>query len=128
MNRMILVLIAVGLCAATATVRTHHSFAAEFDANKPITVKGVITDIKWENPHIWVYLDAKNQSGATVRWGFEGCGPACVMRNGIKPSVFKPGITVTIKGFHARDVSRNYGSAREVVLDDGQSFVLGPKG
>jgi hypothetical protein len=128
MSRVILLSMVIGVSASAATARAHHSFAAEFDANKPVTVRGVITEIKWENPHSWVFLDAKDQNGRVTRWGFEGCGPACLVRNGVKASVFKPGITVTIMGFRARDLSRNYGSAREAVLDDGQRLLLGPKG
>jgi hypothetical protein len=106
----------------------HHSFAAAFDADKPVTVQGVITQVKLANPHSWIYLDVKDASGAVVPWGFEAQTPTALIRSGVKPEVFKVGSTVTIRGCHARDVSKNEGAAREIVLVDGRSYIIGPKG
>jgi len=106
----------------------HHSFAATFDANALITVQGVITQVKLANPHSWIYLDVLDANNNVVHWGFEAQTPTALIRSGVKPDVFKVGSTVTIRGCHARDVTKNEGAAREIVLADGRSYIIGPKG
>jgi hypothetical protein len=106
----------------------HHSFAAAFDANALITVQGVITQAKLANPHSWIYLDVKDANGTVVQWGFEAQTPTALIRSGVKPDVFKVGSMVTIRGCHARDLTKNEGAAREIILADGRSFIIGPKG
>jgi hypothetical protein len=109
-------------------VSAHHSFAAAFDANALITVQGVITQVKLANPHSWIYLDVKDANGNVAQWGFEAQTPTALIRSGVKPDVFKVGSTVTIRGCHARDVTKNEGAAREIILADGRSYIIGPKG
>ena len=116
----ILVAAGVGLSAAAIPARAHHSFPAVFDADKPVTVKGVIAEIKLANPHSWFYIDVTEANGKVVRWGFEGATPTSLIRSGVKPGTFKVGDEVTVKGCHARDTSVNIGAAREIVLADGQ--------
>ena len=106
----------------------HHSFAAAFDANALVTVQGVITQAKLANPHSWIYLDVKDATGNVVQWGFEAQTPTALIRSGVKPEVFKVGSKVTIRGCHARDITKNEGAAREIILEDGRSFIIGPKG
>jgi hypothetical protein len=106
----------------------HHSFAAAFDANALITVQGVITQVKLANPHSWIYLDVTDANNNVVHWGFEAQTPTALIRSGVKPDVFKVGSTVTIRGCHARDMTKNEGAAREIILADGRSFIIGPKG
>jgi chitodextrinase len=111
---------------ATAPARAHHSFAAEFDANAPITVHGVITQVRLENPHSWFFLDATDPSGKVEKWSFEASTPTSLIRSGVKPGFIKAGDEVTIKGYHARDPSQNVGAGRELVTADGRSFAIGP--
>jgi Family of unknown function (DUF6152) len=111
-----------------APVSAHHSFAAAFDANALIMVQGVITQVKLANPHSWIYLDVKDANGNVTQWGFEAQTPTALIRSGVKPDVFKVGSTVTIRGCHARDVTKNEGAAREIILADGRSYIIGPKG
>ena len=99
--RVIAAAAAVG--ALTVPVSAHHSFAAAFDADKPVSVQGVITQVKLANPHSWIYLDVKDASGTVQQWGFEAQTPTALIRSGVKPEVFKVGSTVTIRGCHARD-------------------------
>lgn len=106
--------------------RAHHSFAAQFDANLPITVHGVITQVRLENPHSWFFLDATDAGGKVEKWGFEASTPTSLIRSGVKPGVIKAGDEVTIKGYHARDASQNAGAAREIVMADGRAFAVGP--
>lgn len=110
----------------TAPALAHHSFAAEFDANAPVTVRGVITQVRLENPHSWFFLDATDASGKVEKWSFEASTPTSLIRSGVKPGFIKAGDEVTIKGYHARDPSQNVGAGRELVTADGRSFAIGP--
>lgn len=123
-----LVAASVGMAAMAPPAWAHHSFAAAFDADKPVTVRGVIVEAKLANPHSWIYLDVTDATGTVTRWGFEAQTPTALIRSGVKPEVFKLGSQVTIRGVHARDMTRNEGAAREIVLADGRSFIIGPKG
>ena len=109
---------------AAASAAAHHSFAAAFDLTKPVTVKGTIVQVRLENPHSWFFLDVKDASGKVERWAFEAGTPSGMIRNGFKPGIIKQGVEVTIKGFHARDLSQNMGMLRELVLADGTSYGM----
>ena len=122
-----------GAWAASAAVlvsvspaRAHHSFAAVFDANQPITVQGTVTEVRLENPHSWFFLDAKDANGKPEKWAFEDSTPTSLIRSGVKPGFVKTGDVVTIKGYRARDVTQKAGAARELVLADGRAFAVGP--
>jgi DNA/RNA endonuclease YhcR with UshA esterase domain len=113
------------LSLGTATAAwAHHSFAAAFDMNKPVTVKGTIVQVRLENPHSWFFLDVKDASGKVERWAFEAGTPSGMLRNGFKPGIIKQGVEVTIKGFHAKDPTQNMGMLREVILADGTSYGM----
>ena len=114
------------LLVAAMPARAHHSFQAVFDANQPVTVRGVITEVRLENPHSWFFLDVKDANGKVERWSFEGSTPTSLIRSGVKPGTIKGGDEVTVKGYHARDASQNVGAAREIVMSDGRAFAVGP--
>lgn len=118
----------LGVLAAAMPTSAHHSFASVFDANKPVEVHGVLAEIRLENPHSWFYIDVTDSTGKVVRWGFEGSTPTSLLRSGYKPKSLKVGDEVTVKGSHARDMSKNEGAARSITLKDGQSFIVGPLG
>jgi len=111
---------------ATTPALAHHSFAAAFDANQPVTVRGVVAEVRLENPHSWFFIDVRDASGKVERWSFEASTPTSLIRSGVKPGFVKAGDEVTIKGYHARDASQNAGAAREIVLADGRAFAVGP--
>jgi Family of unknown function (DUF6152) len=106
----------------------HHSFAAEYDMKHPITVHGVIVQVRLENPHSWFVLDVKDATtGKVDRWSFEAGTPSGMIRNGFRPGVIKAGDEVTIKGFQSKD-SDVRGMLRELVTADGHVYGLfGPQ-
>ena len=104
----------------------HHSFGAEFDANKPITLKGVVTKVEWTNPHSHFSLDVKDEKGRSTTWVLTGYTVNALYRTGWKKDVtMKVGDTVTISGWRARDGS-NSAHAREVTFADGKKLFYGP--
>src|SRR5262245_20902016 len=119
-------LVAGALALVTVRASAHHSFAAEFDADKPVTVKGVITSVRLENPHSWFFLDVTGPDGKVEKWAFEASTPSSLIRSGFKPGTVKAGDEVTIRGFHARDPKSNAGAGRELVMADGREFAIGP--
>ena len=106
---------AVGLVLATAAAMAHHSFAAEFDANKPLNLKGVVTKIEWMNPHTYFYMDVTGPDGKVVNWGMEMGSPNGLMRAGWTRNTLKVGDEVTVEGSQAKD-GTYVGNARAVVL------------
>jgi len=129
MNHKVWILLAgATLSLATSVAATHHSFAAVYDMQQSITVKGTIVQVRLTNPHSWFYLDVKNDAGEIERWAFEAGTPSGMIRNGYKASVIKQGAEVTITGFHARDPSQHMGMLRQLVMADGTVFGLfGPQ-
>lgn len=116
------------LFAVAIPAFAHHSFAAAYDTNNPITVKGVIVQVRLENPHSWFFLDVKGPDGKLERWSFEAGTPSGMIRNGFKPGVIKAGTEVTIKGYHARDLTQKAGMLNELVTADGKVYgQFGPQ-
>ena len=116
---------ALGLVLVAVPVSAHHAASVAYHVDKTITIEGVVTEVKWENPHTWVYVDAKDASGNVVKWSFEGAVPNQLYRRGVTPAVLKPGVRVTIKAHPARDASRNAGEMTEVLGADGKPIHAG---
>ena len=107
----------------------HHSFAAQYDANKPVTLTGKVTKVEWTNPHIFIYIDVPDEkTGAVVNWALEMGGPNALLRQGWKRDSLKPGDLVTFEGSLARDGS-NLVNARSVVMTEtGRKMFAGSSG
>jgi Family of unknown function (DUF6152) len=110
--------------AAAAPAFSHHSFAAEYDGTKPVSVTGVVRKVEWQNPHIWFYVDVKDQNGKVTTWGFSGGPPGMLARRGITRDVLKVGDVIKVEGFRAKDGSNN-GSGGNVTFADGRKVFAG---
>jgi len=122
-------LVALGAVMAMprAPAIAHHSFAAEFDATRPIILKGVVTKIDWTNPHVWFYITVKDEEGLTVRWGLEMGAPHQLQQRGWLRDTMKVGDLVTVAGSLARDGS-NRANARTVMTTDGRTLGAASSG
>ena len=105
----------IGLVLSAPAVIAHHSFAAEFDANKALTLKGIVTKIEWSNPHTYFYMDVTDANGKVVNWGMEMGSPNGLMRQGWTRNTLHVGDEVTVEGSQAKD-GANVGNARVVTL------------
>lgn len=120
-------IVAVGvslLCSATG-LAAHHSFAAEYDQNKPITLKGVVTKYEWTNPHARFYIDVVDEDGKVINWNIELASPSALARNGWSSRSLKVGEQTTVQGFEAKVAGTYRVNARSVVLADGRVVFSG---
>jgi Family of unknown function (DUF6152) len=122
-RRIAALLVLVVVVASGITIAAHHSFAAQYDSNKPITLKGDITRIEWANPHIYFYLDVAETGGATAHWSIEGGAPSTLYRAGWRKDSAKVGDVVTVNGFLARDGSKLVNMQRALLADGRNLFV-----
>ena len=117
--RLSLVLAILTIAGTNTPSWAHHSFAAEYDANKPVTLKGAVTKIEWTNPHARFYIDVKDENGGVTNWNFELASPNVLVRSGWTRTSLKLGDQVTVNGAMAKDGSK-MANARTVVLADGR--------
>ena len=112
--------IAFGVLLAVNPILAHHSESAEYDLTKPVKVTGTIKSVEWKNPHIWFYVDVKDENGKVTTWGFSGGPPGMLLRRGITKEVMKIGSIVNVEGSRAKDGSNN-ASGRKVTFPDGKN-------
>jgi len=115
----------VAVLIAAIPLAAHHSFAAEYDSSAIITLKGVVSKVEWTNPHAYIYVDVKDETGKVVTWGMEGYPPNTLTRTGFTRHIVSVGDTITITGYRARD-NATRAAAREVTTSEGKKFNFGP--
>jgi hypothetical protein len=121
------VLIGALMLMCAATLSAHHSFAAEFDANQPVQLKGTVVKVEWINPHTWIHLDVKRNDGSMERWMIEGGTPNTLLRRGLTKNSLPEGTEIVVDGYKAKNGS-NRANGRDLTLTDGRKLFLGSSG
>jgi hypothetical protein len=114
------------LLAASASLQAHHSFSATYDGNKPITLRGTIVKMGWQNPHAHLYVDVKNADGKVVTWEVESAGPNALLKQGLRKEDFV-GAEIIIKGFLAKDGTPTVNASSFTLVDSKKEFVNEPQ-
>ena len=115
------------LAGGAASLRAHHAFNAEFDANKPVSFSGTITKVEWINPHVWLHMDVQMPNGRTENWGFEAGTPSVLFRRGFTKASLMPGTKVKVDGYQAKDGTRR-ANGRDLTFADGKKLFMGSSG
>ena len=128
MQRKIFVTL-TGICliAAALPVFAHHAFTAEFDAKKPLKLRGNVVKVELINPHSWIHIDVKNPDGTTTRWMIEGGTPNTLLRRGFTKNSLPAGTEILVDGYQAKDGS-NRANGRDLTFPDGKKIFLGSSG
>ena len=126
-NKLAIWIAGVTLFVTAAQVWAHHSFAAEFDANRPVKLRGTVTEMEWINPHSWIHVDVKGPDGKVVSWMVEGGSPNALLRRGFTKSALPAGTQILIEGYQAKDGS-NRANGRDLTFADGRTLFLGSAG
>ena len=118
---------AVLVAVAAAPVIAHHSFAAEFDAKRPVKMTGTVVKMEWINPHSWIHIDVKKADGTVERWMVEGGAPNALLRRGWNKNSLPEGTEIIVEGFQAKDGS-NRANGRDITFPDGKKLFVGSSG
>ena len=125
-SRIVTIVIAIAFSVAVP-IAGHHAFSSEFDGNKPIKVKGVISRIEWINPHTWIHMEHKAANGKLEEWMVEGGTPNTLQRNGITRDSIQVGTVIVVSGYRAKD-GRMRANGRDITFPDGRTLFMGSSG
>jgi hypothetical protein len=118
-------MIIVAMLSAPGAARAHHAFGGEFDANRPILLRGKVTRVQWVNPHVWIHIEHVNADGTTEEWMVEGGSPNTLTRLGLSGDSIEIGTEVVVDGYQARDPTLKRANGRNITLADGRQLLLG---
>ena len=125
--QLLILVAAAGLVVATVPALAHHSFNAEFDGTKPVTLKGTVSKMEWVNPHAWITLDVKGPDGTIVTWRIEAGAPNAMFRRGFRRDSLPVGAEIVVEGFLAKDGSTK-ANGRDLTFPDGKKLFMGSSG
>jgi len=122
--KLLLSLAGASLLLLAARAGAHHAFSAEFDASRPVELKGTVTRMEWINPHSWIHIDVVNDAGDVEQWMVEGGAPNAILRRGFTADSLKPGTVILVEGYQARD-GTNKANGRDITFEDGSKLFVG---
>ena len=126
-TKLTIVIAAAGLLLSAAPVFAHHAFAAEFDAKRPVKLRGTVTKMEWINPHAWIHIDVKGPDGKVTTWMIEAGTPNTLFRRGFTKNSLTQGTEILVDGYQSKDGS-NRANGRDVTFHDGRKLFLGSSG
>jgi len=126
-RKLAFILTGVKVLLTVLPVLTHHAFTAEFDAKKPLKLRGTVAKVELINPHSWIHIDVKNSDGTTTRWMIEGGTPNTLLRRGFTKNSLPAGTEILVDGYQAKDGS-NRANGRDLTFPDGKKIFLGSSG
>ena len=128
LKQLLLGVVAIPTLIAGVPALAHHSFASEFDASRPVEVLGVVKEMRFSNPHSWIYITVKTDSGEIQDWAFEGAAPNALLRRGYNRDSLPPGTEIRIRGFQARDRTNRAAGTQVTLVKDGSRLFVGSTG
>jgi len=126
-TRLSIVVLGVGLLSAAVPLVAHHSFAAEYDAQKAVKFTGTVTTMEWINPHAWIHIDVKKPDGKVESWMIEAGAPNALLRRGFTKASLPVGTVITVEGYQAKD-GANRANGRDITFKDGKKLFVGSAG